>query len=91
MAVSHKTQNLPALVAVLLANLAMFYGFLLNGNFDIPAALALFANWKNAIPGPLAIIAVGVLTEQFGPEAKARMLFWRWYDPLPASRAWALL
>jgi hypothetical protein len=89
LAISLKTQNLPALATGLLVNLALFYGFALDGAFDVSAMLARLATWKTAIPGPLAIILVGIITEQFSAETKARIIFWRWRNPLPGSRAFS--
>jgi hypothetical protein len=86
---SLKTQNLPALVAVLLANLALFYGFLLSGSLNVPAAFARLTTWQTAVPGPLTIILVGIITEQFSPEMKARIVYWRWRDPLPGARSFS--
>ena len=39
------------------------------------------------LPAGLGTLICGVLVEQGSPDFKARMVFLRWTDPLPGSRA----
>jgi hypothetical protein len=42
------------------------------------------------VPAALAAALVTTLNGLLGPQAKARLVFWRWTDPLPGSRAFSV-
>jgi len=88
MATGLKRQNLAALTAMLLANVAIFGVLLATNALMFPS---LSADWKSylkpALPAGIAIIVCGILNELFSANAKARVVFWRWRYPLPGSAA----
>jgi hypothetical protein len=86
---SLKRQNRGALATVLLVNLAAFAALARGG--DIVAALERrsFAGLVDLVPvGALALLT-GLLNSQLSPNAKARVVFLKWADPLPACRAFS--
>lgn len=85
-----KDENKTALALLLAANLAAYYlvaetGYLMAGDW-----LSLVRNWQKVVPSGLALIIIGILNAQLSADAKARLVFWRWTDPLPGSRAFSL-
>jgi len=92
MALSLKTQNQPILATLLLWNFAVLYIALASNAPDWTQVSVLTAHWQQALlPAGVAVIAVGILTAQFNPEWKARIVFWKWRDPLPAARAFTVI
>jgi len=84
---SLKGQNNAGLYTLMAANLAFFYGVVQHD-----AILA--GNWAEtgrrlaeAIPAGLGLALTAVLNAQLSAEAKARIVFLRWRDPLPGSEA----
>ena len=78
------------LLAVILANLAIYFA-LLN------AEILTTSGWRTALKeiGDLIPIAVGlalmtVANGLLNPQTKARLVFWRWKNPLPGSRAFSV-
>jgi len=87
MAASLKGQNIAGLYALMGANLALFYGVvqhdaILGGNWAEAAR-----QLGEAVPAGLGLALTGVLNAQLSPEAKARIVFLRWRDPLPGAEA----
>lgn len=41
------------------------------------------------LPGSIAIIFSGIINAQIKSEMKARLVFWRWKNPLPGSQAFS--
>ena len=87
MAVSLKGQNSPGLYALMAANLALFYGVVQHD-------VILAGNWAEAarrlgevVHAGIGIALTGVLNAQLPADAKARIVFLRWRDPLPGSEA----
>lgn len=85
MAATLKGQNRLGLYAVMAANLALYFtvsgsGALFSGDWA-----ALVAEWATLVPAGLGLIVVGVLIAQADAMTKARLVFMRWRDPLPAS------
>ena len=87
MAISLKTQNRPFLALLLILNIAIWYGLTATGRADPKVILDLTKSWQTLLPAGIGAIIVGILTEQFSPVMKARLVFWRWKDPLPGARA----
>jgi hypothetical protein len=90
MAISLKGQNSPGLYALMAANLALFYGIVQHD-----AILA--GNWAEAarrigevVPAGIGLALTGVLNAQLPADAKARIVFLRWRDPLPGSQAFTV-
>jgi len=87
MAASLKGQNIAGLYALMGANLAVFYGVVQHDAI-------VGGNWAEAVrqlgeavPAGLGLALTGVLNAQLSPEAKARIVFLRWRDPLPGAEA----
>jgi hypothetical protein len=69
------------------ANAITFYlavrtDMLLGGEWVVLAK-----NLPEVLPGGLCLVLVGVVNAQLGNDAKARIVFLRWRDPLPGSEA----
>lgn len=84
---SLKFQNRPILALVLIANVAVWYVLLSTGQADLGVASQMAKDWQMVLPAGLAVIAAGILCEQFDDVTKARLVFWRWHNPLPGSQA----
>jgi hypothetical protein len=82
-------QNLPMLTVVGLANAVVFYLIATTGSLVLTGFAALFKEWNNALPAGGGAIIVGILTALFNENTKARLVFWRWRDPLPGCRAFS--
>jgi len=87
MPASLKGQNSAGLYALMAANLALFYAAVQHD-----AILA--GNWAetarqlgDALPAGIGLALTGVLNAQLSSEAKARIVFLRWRNPLPGSEA----
>jgi hypothetical protein len=84
---SLKEQNTKSLFAVLLVNWICFLTVIqsdgiLNANFSI-----LLEDWQSSLKGILAIALVSVVNSLVSANMKARIVFWRWNNPLPGSEA----
>jgi hypothetical protein len=91
---SLKSKNMPALVAFAIAQ-AVLHLFVL-GLLDAGAvkdAWAAMGRWDVAGGATLAVALVvamvAVLTDLLSDEMKARLVFWRWRNPLPGCRAFS--
>ncbi|WP_440940233.1 hypothetical protein [Immundisolibacter sp.] len=89
MAKSLKSANVPGLVAVIAANL---FGFLaMQGSLmtlaDATHSLADLAN--QVMPASIAVAVVFVINGLMPADAKARIVFLRWDNPLPGSEAFS--
>ena len=85
-----KDQNMRRLLTVVIANVSMFV-MLMNADAlfsmefqrlikDIGALVS------TALTVPLLIVINGIID----PQTKARLVFWRWNNPLPGSRAFSV-
>jgi hypothetical protein len=75
------------LYGLMVCNLAFFYVLLqreslLNANW-----IGLVADLRTAIPAGIGIALTGILNSQLTSDAKARIVFMRWKNPLPGSEA----
>lgn len=84
---SLKDENKLSLLAVIIANLAVFYTVvqtdeILGGNWiEIGRGLG------EALPASVALVLIGIANSQLSPEAKARIVFLRWNNPVPGCEA----
>ena len=85
-----KDENKLTLALLLAANLAVYYLIAETGQLLVGEWLALLRDWQKALPSGLAFIIIGILNAQLSVDTKARLVFWRWKDPLPGSRAFTL-
>lgn len=84
MAKSLKEQNTGRLIAVCAGNVAIVALIFFGSEID-------FEKWQSFLPVPLTAGLLAVLNGLLGPNAKARLVFWRWNNPLPGSRAFSVL
>lgn len=82
-----KDENKSTLFLLLAANLAAFYLFAETGQLLVGDWIALLNDWQKAIPSGIALVLTGILNAQLSADVKARLVFWRWKDPLPGCRA----
>ncbi len=73
------------------ANLALYFAVSGSGAVFIGDWAGLAAQWAALLPAGLGLIVVGVLNAQADAISKARLVFMRWHDPLPASEAFTRL
>jgi hypothetical protein len=89
MSKSLKEKNARRLLAVIAANLAA-YVIVVKG-----AAIAA-GDWqtlraaKELLPVGAGMVITGVVNGLLSPQAKARLVFWRWTHPLPGCRAFSV-
>lgn len=87
MPTSLKGQNLPGLYALMAANLAVFYGVVQHDALVGADWVELAGRLGETVPAAVALALTGVLNALLSPEAKARIVFFRWRDPLPGAEA----
>ena len=84
-----KDQNTARLLAVVVANLVIFLAAL---KADVMSAADLQNQTRelgDLIPAVLAIALLTVANGLIDPQTKARLVFWRWTNPLPGCRAFS--
>jgi hypothetical protein len=86
-----KDQNRLGLYAVMAANLALYFSVSGSGAIFSGDWAGLATQWAALLPAGLGLIVVGVLNAQADAITKARLVFMRWHDPLPASEAFTRL
>jgi hypothetical protein len=79
-------QNMPWLVGVLVANAVIFYLVVQTDSVSIKEFGTSFKDWQSVVQAGLGAVVVGILTAQFNEETRARLVFWRWHNPLPGYR-----
>lgn len=86
-----KDQNRLGLVTAFLANVAVFLVLSLNLAIPLSGKSEWQFNWLTITPGLLGAVLVGVLNGQLDALTKARIVYLRYKDPLPGSRAFSKL
>jgi hypothetical protein len=86
---SLKGENQFALTAVLVLNLAILLFAIRTGSLFSPGLSKFLKHWQEFLPAGFGIILVGVVNGFLSSETKARLVFWRWYHPLPGSKAFS--
>ncbi len=89
MSISLKDMNKTPLAAALAANLALFYTLTQTNSLMHGQWGALLKSWPEALKGTGAFVFIGILNAQVSQEMKARIVFWRWNNPLPGSEAFS--
>lgn len=86
---SLKDKNTKRLALVVAANFVAF-AVLVRGEeligHDWQAAIIAIGK---LVPAGLGLVLMSVVNGLLGPQAKARLVFWRWSHPLPGSRAFS--
>jgi hypothetical protein len=88
-AASLKDQNRWPLLAVLTINLAFFLLVVKAGTLDSFSTEYVMKHWKGLLPSGLGVIFVGIINSIMSSNAKARIVYWKWYNPLPGCRAFS--
>lgn len=86
-ALSLKDQNKLPLFVVLAANVVFFYAAMNGQEVAQGDWLILLKKSSDLLPAGLGVILVGVLNAQFPSDLKAKIVFWRWTNPLPGAEA----
>ena len=86
---SLKDQNTVSLIAVLIVNLAIFAVVLKTDQLLAADYPDILKQWQALIPASLGAILIGVVNGLLSAQAKARLVFWRWKNPLPGSEAFS--
>lgn len=84
---SLNSKNQLRLFAVILTNLAIFFAVVKNDAIISGDWLDLASDLGKALPAGLGLILISILNAQFSSEAKSRIVFLRWNNPLPGSEA----
>ena len=84
---SLKEQNKPALYSLAVGNLVVFYALLQGIDLFSDEPFELLEQAKKLLPAGLGICLVGVLNSLVDAETKAKIVFLRFSNPLPGSRA----
>jgi len=87
MAMSLKGQNSLGLYALLTANVALFYAVVQHDAILVGNWSEVASRIADIIPAGIGIALTGVVSAQLPADAKARIVFLRWRDPLPGSEA----
>lgn len=91
MSKSLKEQNRPLIASVVVANFVAFAALLATSMLALGDLSFDTEHLKPFIPAGLTLILGSLITDQFSPNAKARIVFWRWHHPLPASQAFSVI
>ena len=90
MAKTLNEQNLGGLVTILLANFGVFVVLITTHVLAVPSLASDPSTFvKPVLPAGIALIICGMVNRQVDSNTKARIVFWRWMDPLPGSRAFS--
>ncbi len=87
MADSLKDKNRLGLFGLMAANLAVFYTAVQNDAIFAGDWMAFVRHLDAALPAGVGIALTGIINAQLTPEAKSRIVFLRWNNPLPGSEA----
>ncbi|WP_434347275.1 hypothetical protein ACN6A1_03265 [Myxococcus virescens] len=77
------------LAGVALANFALYYLVVSTDSLRVAGLSALFQNWKELVPGSVALVLTGALNSLLDSTTKARLVFWKWKNPLPGTEAFS--
>ena len=84
-----KDQNRRALIGLLLVNLAVLVLLVQTGQLTAPDVDALVKHWRTLLPAGIGVALAGVVNGLLGADTKARLVYWRWSNPLPGCRAFS--
>jgi hypothetical protein len=87
MADSLKAATKLALFGAMAANLAVFYAAIKSDAILGADWVSILKDAQQAAPAGFGLVLVGILNAQISPNAKAQIIFARWNNPLPGSRA----
>lgn len=84
-----KDQNAARLMAIVVANLAMFFSILKADVLLAADYQSLANNLDDLLPAALAVALITIVNGLITPDTKARLVYWRWANPLPGCRAFS--
>jgi hypothetical protein len=84
-----KDRNRWPLLATLIGNVAVFYVASMTNQLTLKGVPELIEAWRALVPAGLSFLFTSVANELLGTDTKARIVFWRWKDPLPGNRAFS--
>jgi len=84
---SLKSQNGVALYALMAANLVVFCAVLKGRALFAGDWIGAIHNLSQVLPAGVGLILTGILNAQLSPNAKSRIVFMRWRNPLPGCDA----
>lgn len=85
--ISLKGLNLLPLSAIVLANILLFVAMTNLADFSVSHRSV--QDLYSFIPAGMSFVIIGVLNGLVSADIKARIVFWRWSNPLPGSRAFS--
>lgn len=86
--VSLKDVNRANLALIIFLNISM-YIYILEFGLKMPNISEITVSYKDYGSAIFFLLLVGVLNAQLDHEYKARLIFWRWNNPLPGSFAFS--
>lgn len=89
MAGSLKSKNSVALYILMAGNMIVFYAILKGQVLFAGDWIAAVRDLGQALPAGLGLILTGILNAQLSADAKSRIVFLRWSNPLPGCEAFA--
>jgi hypothetical protein len=86
-ATSFKDENAKTLFALAALNVVAFYLAAHAQAVSYGDWARLATGWMAALPAGVGVAVTGLLNNLADSETKARLVFWRWHNPLPGSEA----
>jgi hypothetical protein len=84
-----KDQNQLALLSVLAVNLVVLVMAIRTDSLLSSGIDSLLRQWREVAPAGIGVVLIGVVNGLLSPLTKARLVYWRWSNPLPASFAFS--
>jgi hypothetical protein len=86
---SLKSRNRPALASILIGNFAAFIAVIRGKDLFTGLRGDSTTAIREILPAGVALFVVSLLNSQLSATAKARIVFMKWHNPLPGSRAFS--
>jgi hypothetical protein len=88
---SLKDQNRISLFSIIFANVVTIYFLCQVRPLQLEGLIAFAKHWMLILPAGGIFVVTSVACELLDANTKARLVFWRWCDPLPGSRVFSVL
>jgi len=89
LAKSLKEQNRWQIAIVVVVNSLFLYGVVQANAIELDGFRSIFSDAQKLVPVGCAVVIATVLNGILNADAKARLVFLRWYDALPGHRAFS--
>ena len=86
---SLKDQNIISLIAILTADLIVLIVVVKTNQIVADDYQNVLHQWSALLPAGFGAVLIGVVNGLLSADAKARIVFWRWSNPLPGSEAFS--